>query len=94
LCECLVGALEHIEREPERNIKSEGEASLKDANVMLEGQVQQLEFIIQQKDLVIRSKDELLGIKDQALVANRTLISGKDGIIKVISSANLLHPPS
>jgi hypothetical protein len=79
----LVAALNHIEREPERHMKSEGDANQDSQIKGLKERIRQLESLVLQKDFVIKSKNELLQIKDESLVANRELISEKDRIIQV-----------
>jgi hypothetical protein len=83
LYDCLVAALNHIERERERYVKSEGEVNQDSQIKSLKERIRQLESLVLQKDFVIRSKDELLKIKGESLVANRELISEQDRIIQV-----------
>jgi hypothetical protein len=83
LYDCLVAALNHIEREPERHMKSEGDATQDTQIEGLKQLMRQLESLVLQKDSVIKSKDDLLKIKGESLVATRELMSEKDRIIQV-----------
>jgi hypothetical protein len=83
LYDCLVAALNHIEREPERHMKSEGDTNQDFQIKGLKERMRQLESLVLQKDSVIKSKDELLKIKGESLLANRELMSEKDRIIQV-----------
>lgn len=81
--------MDHIENEPARHIKTEGEVS---QSIELQGRIEKLEATIQQNDLVIRSKDDLLKVKEETLKANEVLMSDKDKIIKV-QVLLFLQPP-
>ena len=83
LYDCLVAALNHIERAPERHMKSEGDANQGSQIKGLKERIRQLESLVLQKDFFIKSKNELLQIKDESLVANSELISEKDRVIQV-----------
>jgi hypothetical protein len=79
----LVAALNHIEREPERHMKRDGDTNQDPQNMGLKERIRQLESLVLQKDFLIKSKDELLKIKGESLAANRELLSEKDRIIQV-----------
>jgi hypothetical protein len=83
LYDCLVAALNHIEREPERHTKSEGNANQDSQIKGLKERIQQLESFVLQKDSVSKGKDELLRIQGESLIANRELMSEKVRIIQV-----------
>ena len=75
LYDCLMSALDDLEKVTERHIKKEDDG--------VDFKVAQLQEVIQQKELLIKNKDELLGLRKEALLAAKDLLAQKDKIIRV-----------